>query len=270
MTGYLVLPVGVVLLTVIGAASVQRRLPPRWAALVLAIIAAQAALATLAAAGAVAFGYVAEATWFVDLTGWCPPVLSHHDRIDAPSGLSAALALAFMAAAGLRAGWRRNRAIGPPDDRGGVDILPSAEPVAYALPGKPGRIVVSVGMLQALTPEERAVLFAHEQAHLDLRHDRYVAVTDLAASFVPALRPLGSRVRHATERWADEVAARHVGDRRLVARAIIVQRSRASKGTHALGLAAVGVRARVEALLEIPDDDLVARLVRRPQLASPP
>ena len=106
-------------------------------------------------------------------------------------------------------------------------------------------------MLEALTPDERTVLFAHEQAHLDHRHDRYVAVAEIAVSLVPLLRPLGARVRHATERWADEIAAEQVGDRSLVARAITRAALASVESQHrALALADVGVRARVAALLQ--------------------
>ncbi|MGW7378006.1 SpoIIE family protein phosphatase [Streptomyces sp. NPDC054794] len=57
------------------------------------------------------------------------------------------------------------------DGLSGVGVeLADEQPDAYALLGRPGRIVVTSGMLRALPAEERAVLLAHEQAHLAHGH----------------------------------------------------------------------------------------------------
>lgn len=87
----------------------------------------------------------------------------------------------------------------------------------YAMPGLPGRIVASRQMLEALSAVERRVLLAHETAHLDHRHHLYTQLADLAAVANPMLRPVARAVRFGVERWADEVAAAEVGDRRLAA-----------------------------------------------------
>ncbi|MFE1751190.1 M56 family metallopeptidase [Streptomyces anandii] len=102
-----------------------------------------------------------------------------------------------------------------------VVVLPAPEPYAYALPGaRGGRIVVTTALLSGLAPAERRALFAHERAHLAARHHRHLLAVHLAARANPFLRPLRSAVVHTAERWADEDAARAVGDRRVVARAI--------------------------------------------------
>ena len=44
-------------------------------------------------------------------------------------------------------------------------VVPDGTADAYAVPGWPGRIVVTAGMLDALNPDERRVLLAHERAH---------------------------------------------------------------------------------------------------------
>ena len=49
-------------------------------------------------------------------------------------------------------------------------VVDAFTPVAYAVAGAGGRIVVSTGMLRALAPDERRVLLAHEAAHLRHRH----------------------------------------------------------------------------------------------------
>jgi hypothetical protein len=91
---------------------------------------------------------------------------------------------------------------------------------AYTVPGRPGRIVVSTGMLEVLDEGGRSALLAHERAHLASRHHWFTAGARLAAAANPLVRPLATAVEYAVERWADEVAAAAVGDRRLVAHAI--------------------------------------------------
>jgi Zn-dependent protease with chaperone function len=131
-------------------------------------------------------------------------------------------------------------------------ILPDAEPYAYAVPGRPGRIVVSTGLIDALAPEERGALLAHERSHLTHRHHRHLLATRLAGCVNPFLRPLHRAVAYSAERWADEEAAQSVGDRRVTARAVaraaLVSRREAAPGLAAF--AAPGpVPRRVAALL---------------------
>ncbi|MET9131025.1 M56 family metallopeptidase [Streptomyces antibioticus] len=83
-----------------------------------------------------------------------------------------------------------------------------------------GRIVVTSALLDCLEPAERRALFAHERAHLAARHHRHLLAVRLAAQANPFLRPLRTAVAYTAERWADEEAARAVGSRRTVARAI--------------------------------------------------
>ncbi|MFJ3790401.1 M56 family metallopeptidase [Kitasatospora sp. NPDC090091] len=101
-----------------------------------------------------------------------------------------------------------------------VAVLPDASPYAYALPGTPGWVVVSTGMLAGLAADEREALLAHERAHLEHRHHRYLLATQLAGCVNPFLRPLQQAVAYSAERWADEESAQAVGDRRVTARAV--------------------------------------------------
>ncbi|ARQ67998.1 M56 family metallopeptidase [Streptomyces marincola] len=138
---------------------------------------------------------------------------------------------------------------------GPVAVLPDPEPYAWALPGARGRIVVSRGLLDRMAPAERRALFAHERAHLAGRHHRYLLVAQLAARANPFLRPLATAVSYVAERWADEEAAREVGDRRSVARAIAHAAlvSRGAPAATLAGAAAPGpVPRRVAALLDPP------------------
>ncbi|MFF1480882.1 M56 family metallopeptidase [Streptomyces sp. NPDC058301] len=162
----------------------------------------------------------------------------------------------------LRVRTRAARALaGLPEGR--LAVLPDdARAYAYALPGgrgaagARGRIVVSRAMLASLDARERQALIAHEEAHLTARHHRFLLVAGLAARANPFLRPLRTAVTYTAERWADEDAARTVGDRRTVARAIgkaaLVSRPAAGRGaaTALVGFATAGpVPRRVAALL---------------------
>ncbi|WP_107309150.1 M56 family metallopeptidase [Streptomyces sp. TP-A0356] len=112
---------------------------------------------------------------------------------------------------------------------GDLCVIDSPHPDAYALPGRPHRIVVTTGMLRSLSPQEREALFAHERAHNAGGHHYFLAVAELAAHCHPGLRPVAGVIRLAVERAADEAAATVVGDRRLTARAI----GRAALAAHA-------------------------------------
>ncbi|KJY26006.1 M48 family metalloprotease [Streptomyces sp. NRRL S-495] len=103
---------------------------------------------------------------------------------------------------------------------GDVLVVPGAEAEAFALPrhrGRAGRVVVTEGMLESLGASERAVLLAHERAHLHRRHHLFSAAADLAAAVHPALARLRTGLEFHLERWADAGA---VSDRRLAATAI--------------------------------------------------
>ncbi|MFE2874505.1 M56 family metallopeptidase [Streptomyces roseus] len=153
---------------------------------------------------------------------------------------------------------------------GELVVLTDDHPDAYALPGSPGRIIVTTGMLRALSGPEREALLAHERAHLTGHHHVFTAAVDLAALCHPALRTLREPLGYAVERSADESAARAVGSRRLTARAI----GRAALAAHApstgrtrpgLALAATAgpVPRRVAALLGEGTEARTARPLAR-------
>jgi hypothetical protein len=94
---------------------------------------------------------------------------------------------------------------------GGVDMvtLPCAEPLAYAVPGRPDQIAVTEGLALALDDDEMSAVVRHEQSHLRWRHHQALALgADIEARFgwfAPARRSAGG-LRLAVERWADEDA----------------------------------------------------------------
>ncbi|MDJ0386155.1 M48 family metalloprotease [Streptomyces sp. G-G2] len=93
---------------------------------------------------------------------------------------------------------------------GELVVLADDFPDAYALPGRPGRIVVTSGMLRALSATKREALLAHERAHLKGRHHRFTAAVELSALYHPALRALREPLAYALERCRDRAhPARH-------------------------------------------------------------
>ena len=188
---------------------------------------------------------------------WSPEVLRGLDPISLPVSAACGLLLAWLAVRFARTAlgytrWIRalTRELDERSLESGVVILPGAEPVAFAAPGRGGRIAISSGMLSALSPRERTALLAHECAHLRLRHHHFLVAITLAGTLNPLLRPLCAAARFALERWADEAAARHVGDRTVVAHAV-AKAALAGQGRPGFALAATGgpVPRRVTALL---------------------
>ncbi|MEU1404646.1 M48 family metalloprotease [Streptomyces sp. NPDC005728] len=140
---------------------------------------------------------------------------------------------------------------------GDLCVVDSPHPDAYALPGRPHRIVVTTAMLRSLDGAEREALFAHERAHNEGGHHYFLAAAELAAHCHPALRPVRETVRLAAERAADEAAAACVGDRRLTARAIARaalagQAARSGRPAFAAAATTGPVPQRVQALLAAP------------------
>ncbi|WP_406444884.1 M48 family metalloprotease [Streptomyces sp. NBC_00631] len=140
---------------------------------------------------------------------------------------------------------------------GDLCVVDSPCPDAYALPGRPHRIVVTTGMLRSLDGAEREALFAHERAHNRGGHHFFLAAAELAAHCHPALRRVRGVVRLTVERAADEAAASAVGDRRLTARAIARaalagQGEGAERPAFVSGAASGPVPQRVQALLAAP------------------
>lgn len=102
----------------------------------------------------------------------------------------------------------------PSDELPNTRVLRSDIPVAYCLPGRSGTTVVSTGLLEVLTAEQRRAVVTHEQAHLDYHHDVLVlpfAAWNRALPFVPATSTALRAVSALSELMADDRARGSVG-----------------------------------------------------------
>lgn len=263
------LPLALPVLAAVCARWVAGRLEPRTATWLLtgcALVLAAASGAALTILAATFLGQIPLLAWLGD---WSAAALRRNDPISLSLAITACLALTAALGAAARAAARRVRALAGAASiarrlphTGQLAVLDDPAPDAYALPGLPGRIVVTAGMLDALDERERQVLLAHERAHLAGAHHLFTAAAHLAAATNPLLRPLASAVRFSAERWADEHAARVSGDRRLVAatiaKAALLTQGRPRMPAGVLSIAAGSLRGtgpiprRVAALLAAP------------------
>ena len=251
MTADLVAPAIIALATATAGGFLRRRLPPNVAVVLLTLFAVLGAAAVVWALVLIVIGGLIGAPDLLERLAWCRRVLtaSHRAPWQLAAAAAGALAVGLIRALGFERAWRRTvrRHEGP----GGLDVITTASPVAFASPGRPGTVVISEGLLALLDGDEQRAVIAHERTHLEHSHARYLHAAGLAAAAVPLLEPLTRQLRFATERDADEGAAAVVGDRRTVARAI----ARAALATAPAGVLAVGgdsVSARVAELLDPP------------------
>lgn len=247
-------PLSAAALVALVAGLLQRRLHPQVAAKSLAVACVAVAAASVWALLTLVLGALAGVSFVDRWSSWCPELYRADDHVAPLMGVAAGVLMCVMAIRAVRSArsiYRTRRRLPQCDE--GVLIIDSDRPAAYAVPGRRGGIVVSTGMIDALEPPERAVMWAHERSHLAHRHHRYLIATQLAVAVVPPLRRLADQVHFATERWADEDAACEVGgDRTLVARAIA--RAAIASVDHraaAMALADTGVGGRVRAMIDV-------------------
>ncbi len=209
------------------ARPLAERLPPRMATWVLTVSALLLAGGSCMALGLLTLSGLVRIP-LVAALGHCSVTVVRRDDPPSPLvALAAAVLLVVAVAAAVRMVWQRVGALiaaaaeaARLPGTGEVVIVDDPAAEAFAVPGLPGRIVVSTGMLAALDIAERDVLLAHERAHLTGRHHLFVAVTQLAATANPLLRSLARAVAYTVERWADEQAVAVCGDRHRVARTV--------------------------------------------------
>ncbi len=156
------LPLVVPVLAALAARPLADRLPPAAATWLLAASALALALASSAVLGMLALSALVRIP-FVDAVG--APVAAGHrsgDAVSLPVAIVAGGLLVVAAVAAGRAVWRRGRAIAAAHRHasslpgvGQVVVTEDAAADAYTVPGWPCRIVITQGMLRALSAGER-------------------------------------------------------------------------------------------------------------------
>jgi Zn-dependent protease with chaperone function len=222
------LPLLLPALAAVAARPLAARLEPRQATWLLTGAAVILAACSAAALLLLAAWAAAAAPPLASLGHYSGAVARRGDPAPILTGAAAALLLTAAAigavvfirrrARALAESYRRAARLQPGRHRVVIVTSPAIE--AYALPGWPGRIVVSTAVLDALDERGQAALLAHERAHLAGQHHLFTSAAHLAAAANPLLVPVARAVDYTTERWADEHAARTTGDRRLVATTI--------------------------------------------------
>ncbi|HEV7975444.1 M56 family metallopeptidase [Amycolatopsis sp.] len=215
------------LIVVLATWALGGRLRPDFAAWAFAWSAAAAAAASTLNLLVFALKALAEIPVVAALGGWShDTVIADTVHVPWVSWLSLGW-LVFIAGAVLIALRRHVRAMRAARREAGllgagqdVVILADDRIDAFAVPGRPGRIVVTSGMREVLDEPQYAALVAHERAHLDRNHHVLVWITNMAAVAHPVFRPVARKVEYLVERAADEAAADELGDRRGVAMAI--------------------------------------------------
>lgn len=252
---YVPLLLGVVF--ALSAPALARGLPPVAATWLLSAGSLVTAAGAAAALGLLGFTLVAQSPLLASSGHWSYAELRSIDPVATPVGALAVAALvlgtgrlAITVAHWLRALRDTHRlAADLPRAGGELAVIEDAARLAYAVPGRPGRIVVSTGLLLGLDAGERRAVLAHERAHLRYHHHLHHAATQLARAVNPLLGRVGAAVALSTERWADEAAA-DTCRRGTVASALIraAVGGRPSAGPVVLGAADRHVADRVRAL----------------------
>ncbi|MET4922398.1 M56 family metallopeptidase [Streptomyces sp. PSRA5] len=246
------LPLLLPVLACVSAGPLSRRLEPRLATWLLTVAGLVLAASSTVVLGLLALAGLVRVPLISGLTGYSPDVIAHEDPAAWPAAVAGAILLVLAASATVRFTARRAGALWSAaldaaclPGRDAVVVTDDRHADAYTMPGLPGRIVISHGMLDALDPAGHDIILAHEKAHLNHHHYAFVTLAQMSAAANPLLRPLAAAVAFTVERWADEDAAHTTGDRRAVAETV-ARAAVATKRTRARRLpdTALGVLGR--------------------------
>jgi Zn-dependent protease with chaperone function len=200
------LPLIVPALAALAARPLADRLPPAAATWLLTASALALALASSAVLGMLALSALVRIPAVATLAHLSRPAIAS-GAVSLPVAIAAGSLFATAAVAAGGAVWRRGRAIvaahrhaSSLPGAGQVVVTEDAAADAYTVPGWPCRIVITQGMLHALSAGERDVLLAHERSHAQRSHYLFTSAARLAAAANPLLRPVAAQVGYAVER----------------------------------------------------------------------
>src|SRR5689334_9210248 len=167
MSALVYLPLLVPVLAAAAARPLAARLEPRLATWLLTATTVALAAFSTAALALMTASALARSPLLAALGDYSQPVLRRGDPVPALAGMAAALLLTAAAVAvavvirararALAESYRRAASMAPD---GRVVVVPGHSIEAYALPGSPGRIVVSGRLLDVLNDRGRAALLA--------------------------------------------------------------------------------------------------------------
>jgi Zn-dependent protease with chaperone function len=239
---------------------VSRRVRPAAAAWLLSIGAVICALCGTIALALLASTIVGQDDDVADEGHWSPALLHHADPVHESVAIAALVALVVSLERLRRAIAARSRSLHTAYQlsrdlvgAGDLTVMPEQTVEAYAIPGDPGRVVVTRGLLRVLDIEQGAAVLAHERSHLRHGHHHHRALVAMACALNPMLRPLVAAQEWATERWADEDAAAQV-NRTAVAAALrrVGTSTLSTRPDAALTISGAVVDRRIAAMLGAP------------------
>jgi Zn-dependent protease with chaperone function len=142
----------------------------------------------------------------------------------------------------------------------GATVVNCPLPVAYVVPGRPARVVVSTGTLHTLGRAQVAAVLAHERAHAKGRHHLLADGARLLAAALPhagVFTAAHAQIDRLVEMRADDLATAAGHARLDLARALVTMAEAARRqpsGVPAGAVAATGGNAleRVHRLLTPP------------------
>ena len=132
-------------------------------------------------------------------------------------------------------------------------LLEHETPLAYCVPGRGPRIVVTTGARDALTRTALELVLRHEQAHLRGRHHLLLLWARVlrTALPLPVFRTGEAEIAQLVEMLADD-AVLEPAERRSLAHAVLALGGPGPAGALGVGIGARGAERRVARLLGLP------------------
>lgn len=145
-----------------------------------------------------------------------------------------------------------------------VLLIDDERPIAFSLPRRFGGIIVSEGLLAALTSDELDAVLAHESEHVHGRHHFILALLDVVTApfrWVPLARAAAHAVPHYLEIASDNAARRRTGTPALASALLkLGDPEPVVAGAHSHGAAS--------SVLHAAGPDRIGQLVCPPRLRS--